>query len=40
MDIMNCFMNDMMERIALEASTLVKYRKRATMTSNDIQASV
>lgn len=40
MIIMNSFVNDLFERIAIEAGKLAKYVKRRTLTSRDIQASV
>ncbi|ELR47099.1 hypothetical protein M91_04217, partial [Bos mutus] len=40
MDIMNSFVNDIFERIAGEASHLVHYNKRSTITSREIQTSV
>ncbi|XP_020380705.2 late histone H2B.L4-like [Rhincodon typus] len=40
MNIMNSFVNDIFERIAGEASRLVRYNKRSTMSSREIQTSV
>ena len=40
MNIMNSFVNDLFERIALEAGRLTTYIKRSTLSSRDIQASV
>ncbi|TPX78190.1 hypothetical protein CcCBS67573_g00500 [Chytriomyces confervae] len=40
MSIMNSFVNDIFERIAGEASKLMAYNKRSTMSCRDIQASV
>lgn len=40
MDIMNSFVHDIFERIALESSKLVRYNKRRTLTSKEIQTSV
>lgn len=40
MSIMNSLVNDLFERIAMEAAKLVKYAKRRTLKSEDIQASV
>ena len=37
MSIMNSFINDIFERIALEASKLGRYSKKATMSSREIQ---
>ncbi|XP_016068496.1 PREDICTED: histone H2B.3-like [Miniopterus natalensis] len=36
----NLFEKDMFERIGEEASLLVRYNKRSTMTSRDIQTAV
>ena len=38
--VMNSFVNDMIERFAVEAGRLVKQVKRKTMSSRDIQTSV
>merc|ERR1712179_249334 len=40
MSIMNSFVNDIFERIALEAGRLARYNKRNTITSREIQTSV
>jgi len=40
MNIMNSFINDIFERIALEASKLVRYNKRRTLSSREIQTAV
>ena len=40
MSIMNSFVNDIYERIALESSRLVRYNKKATLSSREIQTSV
>uniref|UniRef100_T1J4D7 Core Histone H2A/H2B/H3 domain-containing protein n=1 Tax=Strigamia maritima TaxID=126957 RepID=T1J4D7_STRMM len=40
MSIMNSFMNDIFERIASEASRLVKIDKRLTMIKRDIETAV
>ncbi|XP_051794007.1 histone H2B-like [Acanthochromis polyacanthus] len=40
MGIMNSFVNDIFERIAGEASRLVHYNKRSTITSREIQTAV
>lgn len=40
MNIMNSFVNDLFERIAIEAGRLTKYVKRTTLSSRDMQASV
>ena len=40
MNIMNSFVNDLFERIALEASKLVRYNKRRTLSSREIQTAV
>ena len=38
--ILNNLMNDMFERLAKEASTLIKYTGRMTLTSREIQGAV
>ena len=38
--IMDSFVNDLFERIAIEASKLGKYNKRSTMSSREIQTAV
>ena len=38
--LMNDFVNDMFYRIATEAARLVKYNKRGTLSSRDIQTAV
>ncbi|KAK3764057.1 hypothetical protein RRG08_046525 [Elysia crispata] len=40
MSIMNLFVNDIFERISAEASRLVHYNKRSTITSREIQTAV
>ncbi|XP_059783119.1 histone H2B type 1-A-like [Balaenoptera ricei] len=40
MSVMNSFVTDMFERIAGEASRLVHYNKRSTVTSREIQTAV
>ena len=40
MGIMKSFINDILEHIAGEASCLVHYNKRSTITSRDIQTAV
>ncbi|XP_056272744.1 histone H2B-like [Pseudoliparis swirei] len=40
MGIMNCFVNDIFERIACEAARLAHYNKRSTITSREIQTAV
>merc|ERR1712200_232963 len=40
MSIMNSFVNDLLERIAAEASRLAHYNKRSTITSREIQTAV
>ncbi|KAJ4458918.1 putative Histone H2B [Paratrimastix pyriformis] len=40
MAIMNSFINDIFERIAVEASRLARYNKRHTLTSREIQTAV
>ena len=40
MDIMNSFVSDIFERIAMEASRLTKYAKKSTMSSREIQTAV
>ncbi|KAM4036334.1 histone H2B 1.1-like [Anomaloglossus baeobatrachus] len=40
MGIMNCFVGDIFERIAGEASRLAHYNKRHTITSREIQTAV
>lgn len=40
MSIMNSFINDIFERIAGEAGRLVRYNKKATMSSREVQTSV
>ena len=40
MSIMNCFVNDIFERIAAEASRLAHYNKRSTITSREVQTAV
>ena len=40
MNIMNSFINDIFERISLEASKLVRYNKKHTLSAREIQSSV
>ena len=40
MSIMNSFINDIFERIAVEASRLARYNEKATLSSREIQTSV
>lgn len=40
MSIMNSFVVDVFERIASEASRLVQYNKKSTISSREIQTSV
>ncbi|KAI1708961.1 core histone h2A/H2B/H3/H4 domain-containing protein [Ditylenchus destructor] len=40
MSIMNSFVNDVFERIGVEASRLAHYNKRSTISSREIQTSV
>ncbi|GAB4855011.1 Histone H2B [Ancistrocladus abbreviatus] len=40
MGIMNSFINDIFEKLAQEASRLVRYNKKYTMTSREIQTAV
>ena len=38
--ILNSFVNDIFERIALEASKLSRYNKKATLSSREVQTAV
>ncbi|VDO19054.1 unnamed protein product [Heligmosomoides polygyrus] len=40
MSIMNCFVNDVFERIAAEASRQAQYNKRSTISCREIQTAV
>ncbi|EGR27144.1 hypothetical protein IMG5_201690 [Ichthyophthirius multifiliis] len=40
MNIMNSFINDSFERIALEGSKLVRFNKRRTLSSREVQTAV
>jgi histone H2B len=40
MSILNSFINDIFERLALEASKLSRYTKKATLSSREIQTAV
>ena len=40
MAIMNSFINDIFEKIALEASKLVRYNKKHTLSSREVQTAV
>eukprot|EP01025_Chloroclados_australasicus_P069220 TRINITY_DN972_c0_g1_i2.p7 TRINITY_DN972_c0_g1~~TRINITY_DN972_c0_g1_i2.p7 ORF type:complete len:121 (-),score=16.15 TRINITY_DN972_c0_g1_i2:1575-1937(-) len=40
MSIMNSFINDVFDKIAMEASKLARYNKKPTITSREIQTAV
>ena len=40
MNIMNSFINDLFERMALESSKLVRYNKKHTLSSREVQTAV
>ena len=40
MAIMNSFVNDLFERVALEASKLVRYNKKHTLSAREVQSAV
>ena len=40
MGIMNSFINDIFEKIALESSKLVRYNKKHTLSSREVQTAV
>ena len=40
MSIMNSFINDVFEKIASESSKLVRYNKKHTLSSREVQAAV
>merc|ERR550537_1793313 len=40
MNVMNSFVNDLFDRLALEASKLARYHGKLTLSSNDIQSAV
>jgi histone H2B len=40
MSILNSFINDIFERIALESSRLARYNKKSTLSSREIQTAV
>ena len=40
MSIMNSFINDLFEKIANESSRLVRYNKKHTLTSREVQTAV
>ena len=40
MSIMNSFINDIFEKIAMEAAKLARYNKKPTVTSREIQTAV
>ena len=40
MSIMNSFINDVFEKISLEASKLVRYNKKHTLSSREVQTAV
>merc|ERR1712119_50844 len=39
-NVMNSFVNDLFERVALEASKLARYHGKQTLSSHDIQSAV
>ena len=39
MSVMNSFVSDLFERLALEASKLCRYHGKQTLTSNDVQSA-
>ena len=39
MSVMNSFVSDLFERLALEASKLARYHGKQTLTSNDVQSA-
>merc|ERR1719453_404269 len=40
MSIITCFINDVFEKISMEAGRLVKYNKRQTLASKEVQTAV
>ena len=40
MSIMNSFINDIFEKIAMEASKLVRYNKKHTLSAREVQSAV
>ena len=40
MSIMNSFLNDVFERIAMESGKLTRYNKKATLSSREVQTAV
>ena len=40
MSVMNSFINDIFDRIATESGRLVRYNKRGTLTSREVQTAV
>jgi len=40
MSVMNSFVNDIFERVAVEAARLAKYNKKATVSSREVQTAV
>jgi histone H2B len=40
MQILNSFVNDIFEKIALESSKLVRYNKKSTLSSREVQTAV
>lgn len=40
MSIMNSFINDIFEKVALEAARLVRYNKKQTLSSREVQTAV
>ena len=40
MSILNTFMNDIFEKLTLEASRLIRYKKQSTLYSRDLQTAV
>ncbi|BAM42455.1 histone H2B variant 1 [Theileria orientalis] len=40
MSIMNSFINDVFDRLALEATRLIRYNKKSTLSSREVQTAV
>jgi histone H2B len=40
MSIMNSFINDIFEKMALEAGKLARYNKKSTLSSREVQTAV
>ena len=40
MTIMNSFINDIYEKIAIEASNLIRYNKKHTLSTREIQSAI